>query len=436
MLDSGAFSRRSHDRSSEPHQALSDPTRGGRRHVLGAGEGEIVGFLGPNGAGKTTTMRVLTGFLPPTSGTARVAGHDVVTQSEGGAGLARLPAGVGGALPGDARPRVPGLPRAAGGGRGRRGAAAGRRGHRALPPRRGGGPEDREPLEGIPAADGAGRSARPPAAGPDPGRADGRARPDADHQDPRDDPRRSAATARCCSRRTSCPRSTRSATACSSSTGGASWPRARRTELRSRLAGTPVVRAAFRGAVAARDALAALPGVSRSSVEEAHRRDPRPPRRARRGPTRGRRFFAWRSRNGWVLRELAREAISLEDVFVRLTRHDEAVPPAPEEASRRTPADAGGVGVVRKLLAIVGREWRAYFFSPLAYVILAAFLFMNGLIFSAIVSFLNTPGRPREQACLPVHEHVLLDLQPLHRADHHHAPLRRGAQEPARSRCS
>ena len=46
------------------------------------GEGEIVGFLGPNGAGKTTAMRVLTGFLPPTAGTARVAGFDVVTQSE------------------------------------------------------------------------------------------------------------------------------------------------------------------------------------------------------------------------------------------------------------------------------------------------------------------------------------------------------------------
>ncbi|MCI4355293.1 MAG: ABC transporter ATP-binding protein, partial [Thermoplasmata archaeon] len=43
--------------------------------------GEIVGFLGPNGAGKTTTMRVLTGFLPPTAGSVRVAGHDVVTQS-------------------------------------------------------------------------------------------------------------------------------------------------------------------------------------------------------------------------------------------------------------------------------------------------------------------------------------------------------------------
>src|SRR6201997_101568 len=43
-------------------------------------KGEIVGFLGPNGAGKTTTMRVLTCFLPPTSGTATVAGFDVLEQ--------------------------------------------------------------------------------------------------------------------------------------------------------------------------------------------------------------------------------------------------------------------------------------------------------------------------------------------------------------------
>src|ERR1700682_2987435 len=42
--------------------------------------GQIVGFLGPNGAGKTTTMRVLTCFLPPTSGTARVADFDVLEQ--------------------------------------------------------------------------------------------------------------------------------------------------------------------------------------------------------------------------------------------------------------------------------------------------------------------------------------------------------------------
>ena len=44
-------------------------------------KGEILGFLGPNAAGKTTTMRILTGFMPPSSGTARVAGYDVVSQS-------------------------------------------------------------------------------------------------------------------------------------------------------------------------------------------------------------------------------------------------------------------------------------------------------------------------------------------------------------------
>ncbi len=44
-------------------------------------KGEIVGFLGPNGAGKSTTMRMLAGFLPPTSGTAEIAGFDVFSQS-------------------------------------------------------------------------------------------------------------------------------------------------------------------------------------------------------------------------------------------------------------------------------------------------------------------------------------------------------------------
>ncbi|MGH9772040.1 MAG: ABC transporter ATP-binding protein, partial [Candidatus Acidiferrales bacterium] len=44
-------------------------------------KGEILGFLGPNGAGKTTTMRILTGYMPATSGTARIAGFDVFQDS-------------------------------------------------------------------------------------------------------------------------------------------------------------------------------------------------------------------------------------------------------------------------------------------------------------------------------------------------------------------
>ena len=40
-------------------------------------EGEVLGFLGPNGAGKSTTMRMITGFLPPSAGTAVVNGHDI-----------------------------------------------------------------------------------------------------------------------------------------------------------------------------------------------------------------------------------------------------------------------------------------------------------------------------------------------------------------------
>lgn len=43
--------------------------------------GQVTGFLGPNGAGKTTTMRMLTGFTPPTSGSAKVSGFDVFDQS-------------------------------------------------------------------------------------------------------------------------------------------------------------------------------------------------------------------------------------------------------------------------------------------------------------------------------------------------------------------
>src|SRR5262249_42769376 len=45
-------------------------------------QGEIFGLLGPNGAGKSTLIRMLTTLLPPTAGTARVSGFDIVTQAD------------------------------------------------------------------------------------------------------------------------------------------------------------------------------------------------------------------------------------------------------------------------------------------------------------------------------------------------------------------
>jgi ABC-2 type transport system ATP-binding protein len=57
--------------------------------------GEVLGFLGPNGAGKTTTMRMLAGFIAPTSGTASICGHDVISAPlEAKAALGYLPEGA------------------------------------------------------------------------------------------------------------------------------------------------------------------------------------------------------------------------------------------------------------------------------------------------------------------------------------------------------
>jgi len=58
---------------------------GTRRAISGISfkveRGEVLGFLGPNGAGKTTTMRIITGYMPPTSGTVAIAGYDIFRQS-------------------------------------------------------------------------------------------------------------------------------------------------------------------------------------------------------------------------------------------------------------------------------------------------------------------------------------------------------------------
>jgi ABC-2 type transport system ATP-binding protein len=51
------------------------------RVSFSVGRGEVLGFLGPNGAGKSTTMKMVTCFLAPTSGTARVCGHDILSDS-------------------------------------------------------------------------------------------------------------------------------------------------------------------------------------------------------------------------------------------------------------------------------------------------------------------------------------------------------------------
>lgn len=58
------------------------PTRSIEDLTFSVEKGEILGFLGPNGAGKSTTMRILTGLLRPTRGTARIGGFDVHTENE------------------------------------------------------------------------------------------------------------------------------------------------------------------------------------------------------------------------------------------------------------------------------------------------------------------------------------------------------------------
>jgi len=286
-------------------------------------EGEIVGFLGPNGAGKTTAMRVLAGFLPPTAGTARIAGYDVVTRSlEARASLGYLPEtaalysemrvheylayrarleGVGGAevkrrvgeaiesclLAEVAHRKVENLSK----GFRQRTALAGALVHR--PP--------------VLILD-------EPTVGLDPMqiikiretiRSLGRERAVllSTHILPEVDA--------VCDRVLIIDR-------------GRIVAEGTAAELRSRLAGSPIVRVSLPGRVDAGE-LASLPGVvavseesdddeTRVRVECAADADPREE------------IFRTAVARGWTLRELAREKLSLEDVFIRLTRHEDVRP--------------------------------------------------------------------------------------------------------------
>src|ERR1700759_3419668 len=62
---------------------------------LSVRKGEVLGFLGPNGAGKSTTMKMITGYLAPTSGRVRVCGHDIETDERAAqAAIGYLPEGA------------------------------------------------------------------------------------------------------------------------------------------------------------------------------------------------------------------------------------------------------------------------------------------------------------------------------------------------------
>jgi len=293
-------------------------------------EGEIVGFLGPNGAGKTTTMRVLTGFLPPTSGTARIAGYDVLTHSkQARASLGYLPESA--ALYPEMRVREFLAYRARL--EGVAGADLRRRvdeavGHCLLEEvadrkidNLSKGYRQRTALAGA-------LVHRPPVlildeptVGLDPTqiikiremiRALGRERAVllSTHILPEVDA--------VCDRVLIIDR-------------GRIVAEGTPQDLRTRLAGRPVVRAAFKGSVPVRETLAALPGVlsvqvegdaeeTRAKIECDPSSDPREA------------IFHAAVGRGFVLRELFFDVASLEDVFVRLTRHEEASAEAPGPA--------------------------------------------------------------------------------------------------------
>ncbi|MEX1244330.1 MAG: ABC transporter ATP-binding protein [Thermoanaerobaculia bacterium] len=288
-------------------------------------EGEIVGFLGPNGAGKTTTMRVVTGFLLPTSGAARVAGHDVVAEpNDARASLGYLPESAA-TYPEMRvreyvafRARLEGVP--GGQVRGRvteaidrclLGEVAGRKIENLSK-----GFRQRVALAGALVHQPPVLILDEPTIGLDPvqiikiremirelGR--NRAVLLSTHILPE--------VEAICDRVLIIDR-------------GRIVAEGTPADLRAKLAGAPVVHVTIRGAAPVREALLGLPGVASLEVDET-------PEETRvrilclQGSDPREEIFRAAVAGGWVLRELSREAMTLEDVFVRLTRQEEAAAP-------------------------------------------------------------------------------------------------------------
>jgi ABC-2 type transport system ATP-binding protein len=284
-------------------------------------QGEIVGFLGPNGAGKTTTMRVLTGFLPPTAGSASVAGYDVVTESTAArSALGYLPESA--ALYPELRvreylsfrARLEGVP--GGQVRSRVGEAL----DRCLL----GEVADRK-IDNL----SKGFRQRTALAGA------------LVHQPPvliLDEPTIGLDPVQIIKVRETIRELSRDRAVLLSThilpeveavcdriliiDRGRIVAEGTPSDLRAKLTGAPVVHVTIKGSAAIREDLAGLPGVASVDVEDAP------------GETRARMLclqdsdpredvFRLAVAKGWTLRELARAAVSLEDVFVRLTRREE-----------------------------------------------------------------------------------------------------------------
>jgi len=303
-------------------------------------QGEIVGFLGPNGAGKTTAMRVLTGYLPPTSGTARISGYDVVTHSEEArASLGYLPESA--ALYPEMRVREYLAYRARL--EGVRGAEIRKQVEESIGSclleevanrkveNLSRGYRQRTALAGALVHQPAVLILDEPTVGLDPAqiirireaiRRLGRERAVllSTHILPEVDA--------VCDRVLIIDR-------------GRIVAEGTAAELRGRLAGAPVVRASFSGAVDAREALANVPGVAAVSQESVDG-ETRVRLECAAGADPREDIFRTAVTHGWVLRELVREALSLEDVFVRLTQHEEPAPEGePAAESTQEPAAAG-----------------------------------------------------------------------------------------------